>query len=432
MQEISIIFFLILLNGLFSLTEISILSSKKIKLENLSEKGSFRAKLVLELLDSPSTFLSGVQIGITAIGILTGIYSGSTVAKEIAVQIDSISFLNGYGNEIGIIIVVLVTTYLSLVLGELVPKRIGLAYPEPIALVLGPILKTLLTVAKPLVWLLSFSTDLLLMLLKVPKQNEEKVSEEEIKALIEQGTEEGTFTEIEHQIVQRVFLLGDRRVSSLMTPRRDICFLDTNQTAEEHINYLMDTVHTYLPVCDGSIDRLLGIIRTQKLLMSYIQGKRNVIKELIMPPLYVPESTRSYTLLKMFQEKGVRLALVVDEFGSIQGLVSVVDIFKSLVGELGALENEEQDIVTRPDGSWLVDGSMPFEEFCQRVDFDYNTDEESLPFNTIAGFILDHLQHIPITGEHFAYNSFYFEVVDMDGIRVDKVLVKKLNTSHNI
>jgi putative hemolysin len=149
-----------------------------------------------------------------------------------------------------------------------------------------------------------------------------------------------------------------------------------------------------------------------------------------MPPLYVPESTRSYTLLKMFQEKGVRLALVVDEFGSIQGLVSVVDIFRSLVGELGALENEEQDIVTRPDGSWLVDGSTPFEEFCQRVSFDYNTDEEQLPFNTIAGFILDHLQHIPIAGEHFVSNGFYFEVVDMDGIRVDKVLVKKLNT-HN-
>ncbi|MCS6905781.1 MAG: hemolysin family protein [Bacteroidia bacterium] len=426
MQESLVILFLILLNGLFSITEISIISSKKIKLESLAEKGNFRAKLVLELLNSPSSFLSAVQIGITAIGILTGIYSGSTIAKELAVTIDSIYFFKGYGEEIGITIVVVITTYLSLVLGELVPKRIAMAYPESIAIVLGPVLKTVLVAAKPLVWFLSFSTDILLKIAHIPKQTEEKITEEEIKALIEQGTEEGTFTEIEQQIVQRVFLLGDRRVSSLMTPRRDICFLDTNQTPEEHIQYLMNTVHTYLPVCDGSIDRILGVIRTQQLLISYIQGKKNAIKELLIPPLYVPESTRSYTLLKIFQEKGIRMALVVDEFGSIQGLVSIVDIFKSLVGEFGVIENEEKEIVNRPDGSWLVDGSMPFEDFCERVEFEYNCGEDPLPFNTTAGFVLDHLQRIPITGEHFVCNGFYFEVVDMDGIRVDKLLVKKL------
>lgn len=420
--EIFIILGLILLNGLFSMSEIAVISARRIRLEQLADQGRKAARRALELANEPNNFLSTIQIGITAIGILTGVFGGAGLKDALGHRLNQIPALEGYGEGIGIVTVVLSITFLTLILGELVPKRIAMSNPEAISISVAPLMQRVALVARPAVWLLGQTTSGVLRLLQIRQAQEQSITEEEIKALIAQGTMEGTFLPMEKKIVERVFLLGDRRVSSIMLPRLEITFLNLHDSTEAHKSKLRKGLHTYFPVCNGNIDNVVGVVRSKDLLLNYLEGKTS-LDSILRKPLFVPETTRVYTLLSMLQEAGVTMALVVDEFGSVQGMVTLIDIFRSLIGEMGDMDYPEDILRQREDGSWLVDGTYSFDEFCARTGFRLEDDTDTSVYSTLAGFVLYHLQRLPQAGDAIDIAGFRFEVVDMDGNRVDKLLV---------
>jgi len=431
------IFFLLLLlvvNGLFSMSEMAVVSARKVRLQQLANQGNAKARTALDLADSPNQFLSTVQIGITLISTLAGAFGGATLAEKLANQLKQlpIPFLVANSDAIALFLVVLMITYLSLVIGELVPKRLALNNPEQIAAGVASPMRLLAKLASPAVHLLSYSTDLVLRLLSIGPSTDPEVTEEEIKILIEQGTEAGMFEEAEQEMLNRVFRLGDRRVSAMMTPRPDIVWLDLEDSSETNRQVIMDSAHSQFPVCQGDLDNVLGIIKVNDLLTRCLASQPLDLTAALQRPLYVPESTPGLKVLELFKQSGTHIAIVVDEYGVIQGLVTLNDILEEIVGDIPSLDQgDEPQAVQREDGSWLLDGMLSVEEFFELLELEELPKEQRGNYHTMGGFIVTQLGRIPTAAEHFDWQGMRFEVMDMDGNRVDKVLVVPLSAKSN-
>lgn len=422
--EILIILVLIIANGVFSMSEMAIVSARKVRLQQLANQGDVKAKAALKLAESPNHFLSTVQVGISLIGILTGAFGGATIANRLAVYVKLVPLLAPYSEPLSFGIVVLIITYLSLIVGELVPKRLALNNPERIASIVAIPMQALSAIASPMVYLLSASTDLILRLLGITASTEPQVTEEEIKILIEQGTEAGTFEEAEQDMVERVFRLGDRPVSYLMTPRPDIVWLDLDDSAEENRHKMVDSAYSRYPVCQGGLDNVLGVIPVTDLLARSFRGEPLDLTVGLRQPIFVPESTRGLKVLELFKQTITHMALVVDEYGVIQGLVTLNDIMSEIVGDVPSTDGQDHpQAVQREDGSWLLDGMLPVEEFLELFGMEEWESEERGSYQTLGGFVITHLGRIPAAADHFEWQSMRIEVMDMDGNRVDKVLV---------
>ncbi|GAO43560.1 hemolysin family protein [Flavihumibacter petaseus] len=419
MTEILIILGLILLNGVFSMAEIALVSARKARLEAQASRGDARAREALNLASHPDTFLSTVQIGITLIGILTGIYSGEALTENVSAFFNQIPLLAKYSKGIGTGVVVVFITYLSLVLGELLPKRLGLSKPEVIAkLVAGP-MNLLSKVTYPFIWLLGISTNLLAKVFNIRK-NDTQVTEEEIKAIISEGTEQGTIEEAEQEIIERVFHLGDRSISSLMTHRSDIIWFDINDNEVSIKEKIVMEPHSIYPICDGDIDNIKGVVSIKDL---YITNDLTLFKHIMKPAMFVPENNTAYRVLERFKEGQLHSCFIVDEYGSVQGMITLNDILEAIVGDLPQPDLEDYAINKRDDGTYLVDGQIPFYDFLSRFGMTDWMNEGEQEFNTLAGFILHKLERIPMTGDTLEWKGFRFEIIDMDSLRIDKILV---------
>ena len=433
--EILIILLLILANGLFSLAEMALVSARKTKLLARAEDGDAGAKTALALLDKPNRFLSTVQVFITAIGILSGALGGATIADHLATLLARVPGLAKSASGIAIAIVVLTITYLSLVLGELIPKRVALENPERLSSSLSGLMRALSIIAAPIVGLLSASTDLGLRLFRIKHADEEPENEEEIKVLMEQGIQEGEFEETEQDMVEGIFRLSDRTVDVIMTPRTELEWLNLDDPLEEILEQIAASNHSRFPVGQGSLDDIAGILLSKDLLNVKLRGEEIDLPKLLRAPLLVPESMPALKVLDLFKTSGLHLALVIDEYGGLLGMVTRFDILKSIVGELPQDASDLQpQAFQRDDGSWLMDGLMPVDEFKDLLDLDELPDEDRVGFQTLGGFVMNQLGEVPSAGMLFTWNGYKFEVVDMDGRRVDKVLVAplQLNTETNI
>lgn len=421
--EIALILVLIIANGVFSGSEIAVVSVRKVRLEQLAEQGNRKARVALKLANSPNDFLSTVQIGITLIGTLSGAVGGATLAQRLKPVLDEIPVLRPYSEGISLAIVVTIITYLSLVIGELVPKRIALNEPEQIACSVAKPMRFLSRLTAPLVNLLSLSTEALLRVLNVRASDEPEVTEEEIKVLIRQGAESGMFEEAEHEMVERVFRLGDRPIKALMTPRIDVVWLDVSSALDESIQKVIESTHSRFPVGRDSLDNCIGVLRGTSLLTSRLLDQEINLEEIVQPPLYVAETTRVLNVFEQFKEAGSHMALVIDEYGGIEGVVTLNDLMEAIVGDLPSLEDRDEPLmIQREDGSWLLDGSLGVDVIKELFDRDFLPGEDTGNFHTLGGFVMHSLGHIPESGQYFESDNLRFEVVDMDGTRVDKVL----------
>ncbi|MEQ8754139.1 MAG: hemolysin family protein [Coleofasciculus sp. G1-WW12-02] len=426
-REIVFVLFLIGLNGIFAMSEMAIVAARKVRLQQLANQGNSKARTALELTNSPNQFLSTVQIGITLIGILAGAFGGATIAEQLATQLKGIPLLATRADAIALFVVVVTITYLSLVIGELVPKRLALSNPELIATAVATPMKFLAKLAAPAVHLLSYSTETVLHLLDIAPSQEPTVTEEEIKILMQQGTEAGTFEQVEQDMVQRVFRLDDQRVGGLMTPRPDIVWLNLDDSSEMNRHKMMTSSHTRFPVCQGGIDNVLGVVQVNALLAHCLAGYPLDLTCCLRQPLFIPESTRALKVLELFKQSGPHLALVVDEYGIIQGLVTLNDILEAIIGEIPSFDDaDELHAVQREDGSWLVDGMLSVEEFRKLFSIEELPGEQRGNYHTLGGFVITHLGRIPTAADYFEWGGLRFEVMDMDGNRVDKVLVAPL------
>ena len=419
-----LVLLLIMINGVFAMYELAMVSSRKIRLQQRAEDGDKAAKAALDLIKHPNRLLSTVQIGITLVGIFSGALGGATLAEHLTPLIAKIPVLEPYSEGIALVLVVLTITYLSLVVGELIPKRLALSAPENIAAALAIPMRWLSKFASPVVWLLSVSTDLGVRLLGVKPTKEPPITEEEIKLLIEQGTQVGVFEEAEQDIVQSVFRLGDRRVDQIMTPHTEIVWLDLDDPLEENIQKALDARFTRFPVGEGSLDNVQGVLLSKDLLVESMKGNEIDLKSMLHSPLYVPESMPALIAMEEIRNSGLLSALVVDEFGGILGMVTPLDILKAIVGEIphqGA--NQEPLIVQRADGSWLVDGLIQVDELKDILNIDMLPEEARIGYQTLGGLMMSRLGNIPSAGQYFDWEGVRFEVVDMDGRRVDKVMI---------
>jgi len=428
MFEVFFIFLLLIANSIFAMSELAIVSSRKARLQRMAEAGDTRARSALDLANAPDRFLSTIQIGITLVGILAGAFGGATIAEQLGAQISTVSMLAPYGEAIGLVIVVLAITYFSLIIGELVPKRLALSHPERIAtLVAGPMRK-LSRAASPLVSLLSVSTSAVLSLLRMKPSTEPPVTEEELKVLIKQGTQAGVFVEAEQEMIDRVFKLADRSIEALMTPRRDIVWLDINAESERVRLRIVDSHYSRFPVCRGNLDNLLGVVKSKDLLSRCVSSEPLDLQTALKQPLFVPESTSAMQVLEMFKAARTHLAIVVDEHGAVEGLVTTNDILEAIVGDIAPMQTRtEREAVRREDGSWLLDGALPVDEFKEIFSVDRLPGEDRGVYYTLAGFILFQLGRVPREGDYLEWQGLRLEVVDMDDKRIDKVLAMTSN-----
>jgi len=423
--EVSIILVLILINGLFAMSEIAVVSARKARLQQAADEGDARAEAALKLASHPLGFLATVQIGISLAGILAGVFGGATIAERLASVLVTIPILAPYSQAISVGVVVLTITYLSLVLGELAPKRVALANPERIAArVAGP-MRAMAAVARPLVRFLSASTDFVTRLMGVKAVDQTAVTPEEIRILIAHGTQTGVFEEAEQDMIESVLHLDERRVGSLMTPRTQIVWIDVDDTAEVIREKVTSSRHSRFPVCEGSLENVLGILRTKDLLAQSLACQPLEPRSILQTPLFVPETTSALRMLELFQEQKRHIALVTDEFGSIQGVVTHNDVLEAVVGVMpSAGEPAAPGAVRREDGSWLVDGLMNLDTFKALFEIEELPEEVQGMYQTLGGFAMHQIGAIPVVGQTFAWQGFRFEIVDMDGRRVDKVLVQ--------
>lgn len=423
--EILIILVLILVNGLFAMAEIAIVSSRKLRLQQRADDGDRKAMIALKLADDPSRFLSTVQIWITLVGILAGAFGGATIAEQISLWLQGVPWLAAYGEVIGVAVVVLLITYFTLVLGELVPKRLALQNAEKVAVNLAGIMNSVSRIASPLVSFLTVSTDFIVKILGVQADQGPSVTDEDIKSLLAQGTQAGVFQEAEQHMVAGVFRLADWDVGNLITPRTDVVWLDLDDPEVDTQRKIVESTHSQFPVARGSLDNVLGVVHTKDLLVNQLQRQSFNLERLMIEPIVVPESTPALEVLERFKDSPLKMALVIDEFGGLQGLVTINDILGAIVGET-VISNQpsEESIVLREDGSWLMDGMLSIDEFKDFLDLDELPDEKIADYQTLGGFIMTGLGRIPYPADHFEWGEYTFEVVDMDGFRVDKVLVK--------
>jgi len=420
-MELFILGILILINGLFTMSEIALVSARKSRLESQAEKGDQRAKNALELSQNPEIFLSAAQIGITLISILTGVYSGERFSKLLAPSIGKIEVLAPYQNTIATTIIVIIVTFLSIIFGELIPKRIGLLRAEKIAkLVAGP-MNFFARITHPIVWVLNKVSNLFFRIFNIKRATDDAVTEEEIKTLITEGAEAGTIDEAEQEIINRVFHLGDRNTTSLMTHRSDIIWFNLDDSEEKIKEKILNEPHSVYPICDGTIDNIKGVVSIKDL---YISPDHLLFKDIMQPALFIPDNNSPYQLLEKFKQTKTHSCFIVDEYGSILGLITLNDILEAIVGDMPQPDVEDYEIIEREDGSYLVDAQIPFYNFLAKFEKTDWMNEGEQNFDTFAGFVLHELEHIPRAGEKFDWKGFKFEVVDMDGHRIDKVLVK--------
>ena len=420
MTDILIILGLILFNGIFSMAEIALVSARKARLEGQANKGDEKAKAALKLSNHPDVFLSTVQVGITLIGVLTAIFSGENLKEPLIVFLNQFEWAKEYSNGIATITIVVVLTYFSLVFGELVPKRIGLAKPEYIAKNLAKPMSWLSSLAFPFIWLLTTSTNLIVKLFNL-KVSDNQVTEEEIKAMISEGSEHGAIEEEEKEIIERLFHLGDRNITSLMTHRTDIVWFEQNDTVDDFRNRFDKLTYSTYPVCDKVVDDITGVIFVKDIVKA---SASTLLKDLSKPAMFVPENNSAYQLLEKFKSTKIHSCFIVNEYGTLEGMITLNDVLEAIVGDVPQSGQEEYEIVERTDGSYLVDAQIPFYDFLSHFDKTEWMNEGEHDFDTLAGFVLHELKHIPKTGEQFEWNGFEFEIIDMDGQRIDKLMVK--------
>jgi putative hemolysin len=420
--ELAAVLFLILLNGFFAMSEMAVVSARKIRLQQMAEEGRRGAAVALSLQEDPSRFLSTVQIGITLIGVINGAVGGATLAARLAPWIDGLPGMAGYGQEVALALVVIAITYLSLIAGELVPKRIALNNAEGIASFAAPIMRGLSKATAPFVWLLGASTEAMLKLLRVPEKPEQTVTEEEVKSLIAEGTASGVFDPDEKRMIEGVMRLADRTVRSIMTPRPEVMWLDIDDQLDNIKRDIRESGHSRLPVCRSDLDDVLGVVHTKDLLHRMLEGDALDLRPAVRDALVVHDGTEVMRLMELFKQSGEQMAVVVDEYGSVEGIATLTDVLEGIAGELPDIGDEDADIVRRADGSLLIDGMMAVEEVEAHLGLKSLRDEES-GYHTLAGFLLFKFGHIPTAGESVEHDGYRFEVVDMDGRRIDKVLV---------
>lgn len=425
-MEILIVLLLVIINGVFAMSEIAVVSARKARLQRWASEGNSRARSALELANNPNHFLSTVQVGITLVGVLLGAFGQATIAEQLTAQLHRIPWLAPYSHLVGLAVVVLGITYLSLVIGELVPKRLGLQNAERIASDVAIPMRALSVIAFPVVRLLSLSTDAVLWLLGARPPDEPPVTEEEIKVLIEEGAQAGVFEEAEQDMLTGVFRLNDRRINALMTPRTEIVWLDPDDDLDEIRNGITASGFSRFPVCQESLDNVLGVAQVKDILARQMECDPIDLRSLLHEPLYVPESAPASSVLELFKETGMPLALVVNEFGGLEGLVTTNDLLEQIVGDV---DLDQPQIVQREDGSWLLDGMLPVDEFKDIFQIGELPGEGKGRYQTLGGFVMTYLGRIPTPTEHFHWGGLRFEVVDMDGKRVDKVLIQPDQTA---
>ncbi|MEO1375008.1 MAG: hemolysin family protein [Cyanobacteria bacterium J06635_10] len=423
--ELIFIFLLLVANAMFVMSELAIVSARKVRLQQLANQGNTRAQVAFELASSPTEFLGTVQVGITLITIVSGAYGEEIIAQRIY---PILNFIPLYQVQVARGISVLIITFLAIVLGELVPKRLALNHPETIASIVAYPMKNLVKITYPIVFLLSFFTDTIVRFLGIKPSTEPQVTEEEIKVLIEQGTEEGTFEEVEQDMVERVFRLGDRPVNSFMTPRPEIVWLDLKDSAAQNRQKIIENGYSRYPVCQEGLDDVLGIIPVTNLLARSFCGEQMDLTVGLREPIFVPESTRGLKVLELFKQTINHVALVVDEYGVIQGLVTLNDVLIEIVGDVpDEEEDDDPQAVQREDGSWLLDGMLTMDEFFEMFGMEEEMLSESRgSYQTLGGLVMTHLGRIPVATDSFEWKDMRFEVMSMDGNRVDKILVRIL------
>jgi putative hemolysin len=424
-MDVLILTGLFVLNGLFAMSEIAILSARKIRLQQAVEDGVAGARTALELANEPSHFLSTIQVGITLIGIMSGALGEAALSDKLAAYLGQFPVLAPYSAGLALAAVVVCITYFSLIIGELVPKRLALFKPEQIAMVMAGPMRWLSRLAYPLVKLLSWSTDFVLWVLRAKKSEEPTVSEKEIKLMIDQGTEAGVFHKGEKEMVSNVMRLDAIKIGAIMTPRMDIYYLDVGNPIEESRRRLIESPHSVIPVCRNGLDNVLGVIEAKDLLRRALSGEELKLTAAIRPANYIPKSLSPVQLLEEFKRSKIALALVVDEYGEVAGLATLKDVMEAIVGDLPSeeTEDEEPEAIQREDGSWLLDGTLTIEKFKQLFELETLPDEASGNFHTIGGFVMLQLGHVPRASDRFEAAGLQFEVVDMDRNRVDKILV---------
>lgn len=423
-MDVLVILFLILLNGAFAMSEMAIVSSRKARLQQRAEEGKTGALAALALANEPGQFLSAVQVGITSIAILNGAFGEATIAQKLALRIAEIPVLAPYSRAIGLTIVVVAITYFSVVVGELVPKRLGLRNPERIAGLVARPMGWFTRALYPLVQLLNISSDFLLRLVAGRPAKEPPVTEEEIKVLMEQGTKAGIFEKTEQSLVANVLRMDAQRIGAIMTPRVNIYALDMEGSAEEIRREVVDSPYSRIIVCKGGLDNILGILQIKDLVRRAGPGQPFDVLSALQTPVYVPDSVSPMRLLELFKKTGKPLALVVDEYGGIEGLVTLNDVMEAIVGDIPSAEVPEEPLaVRREDGSWLIDGMLSIERFKEIFHVDELPDEASGRYHTIGGFVMMRLGRIPAIADHFEWQGMRLEIVDMDGNRIDKLLV---------
>ncbi len=425
-MKILIILLLIILNGFFALAEIAIVSSRKSRLRQLASDGIAGAQAAFDLSMAPNRLLSTTQFGITLISIAAGAYGGATYSEDVASYFRTIFFLRPYASPLAFGLVVGVITYLSLILGELVPKRIGLGRPEKLAIRVAPTMALMSRVASPIIHFLSASTEFILKILGIKHEDAVGVSEEEVKHLIKEGARTGVFEIVERDIVERTLRLGDKKINALMTPRSEIVWFDLENKFKEIQKKITKNTYSFFPVCDKSLDRVVGMVHTQDFLLHLLKDEKLELKELLLKPHLIPENTQALNALELFKKSGIHTALIVDEYGAVVGLITLTDVLEAIVGDIPAYDEPiERPFIKRRDGSVYVDGLVTVDEFKEYFILKLLPGEKSGGFDTIGGFMMNRLNRIPVTGDIFEFDDFKIEVVDMDDNRVDKILVTK-------
>jgi putative hemolysin len=418
-MEFLIIIFLILINGFFAMSEISLVSARRSRLEMLAKNGHAGAKKAVELAASPGNFLSTVQVGITLIGILTGILGGESIARDLESVVINVPLLQPYSHGISLTIVIILITYFSIVIGELLPKRIGLTMPENIAAFVAIPMYTISKIASPFIWLLSKSTEFLIKLFNVKKTDESHVTEEEIKAIVQEGAEAGSIEEIEQDLVTNILHLSDRTVNSLMTPRHQLLWIDSQKPLEAQLENLLDEDLSYFPVCNGNLDNMQGIFQVKDYSRAIVKRHVFALAEWIKKPLFLPEQMKAYKCLETFQKTKTHFGVIVDEYGSVEGVITLNDLLDAMVGDVITEEEDDANIIKREDGSFLVSGRTHLDQLMREL----GKVNEETEFNTVAGLVLHYAHHIPATGFSFEWQGYKIEVLDMDGHKIDKVLI---------
>lgn len=424
---IFLLFLLIVVNGVFSMTEMAVVSIRKARLQKYVDQGNRKAQTALDLSENPGAFFSTIQIVITLVGAINGGLGASTFSGDLAKQLGKIQFLSPVADTLAFLLVSLIITYFSLVIGELIPKRLAIAEPESISMQMAGFMKGLSAVSKPLVSFLNWSTEMGLKLVGSTESDEPAVSEEEIKVMIEQGRQFGVFEAAEQDIVESVFRMSDRTVDAMMTPRTELTWVDLDEPLEETLAEILQSEDTYFPAVRGNPDNVIGVISAKKLLDAYLRKEPIDLETISETPLFIPESKPALNVLDDLRESGKQIAIVMDEYGGFSGMITLMDILGELVGEVpGSNERYDPQIVERADGSWLLDGQLDIDELKDILDIRELADEDRIGYQTLGGFILSQIGFIPVVGDFFEWSQYRFEIVDMDGRRIDKVLVSRI------